>query len=291
MIYSLASAVRTRLALAEGDLAAARGALARLRYQCLNSPAGRYQGRSQPRADGPRADGPRTGNKTLERFLAPLECDIAVRDGDFSRARLALMQADQDGATASSAVLLAHARLLLAQGDNHGTLTAVAPCLDGLSGRVTLHDHIGALVTSCVAARRLGQAEQAADQLACALALAEPQGMYRPFLDGGAAARSALTVLIRPVSHAAAFATRILQRFDTAPASPAGQQAVACVPLTSSEIAVLRFLPSHMTNQEIAEALFLSINTVKTHLRSVYRKLGVATRRQAIARGGKLGLL
>ena len=98
-------------------------------------------------------------------------------------------------------------------------------------------------------------------------------------------------MLIRPVSQGAAFAARILQRFDTAPASPPGQPHVACVPLTSSEIAVLRFLPSHMTNQEIAEALFLSINTVKTHLRSVYRKLGVATRRQAIARGGKLGLL
>jgi LuxR family transcriptional regulator, maltose regulon positive regulatory protein len=286
VIFSLASAARTRLALAEGDLGAARGALARLRYQYLNSPAGRYQGRSQPRADVPQA-----GTKTLEKFLAPLECDVAVRDGDFSRARLALTQADQDAACASSAVLLAHARLLLAQGDNHAALTAVAPCLDAASSRVTLHDHIGALVTACIAVRRLGQAEQAADQLACALALAEPQGMYRPFLDGGAAARSALTVLVRPVSHTAVFATRILQRFDTAPASPPGQPAVPCVPLTSSEIAVLRFLPSHMTNQEIAEALFLSINTVKTHLRSVYRKLGVATRRQAIARGGKLGLL
>jgi len=285
VIFSLASAARTRLALAEGDLGAARGALTRLRYQCLNSPAGRYQGRSQPRADVPKG-----GNKTLEKFLAPLEADIAMRDGDFSRARLALAQAGQDRATASSAVLLAQARLLLAQGDNNGTLSAIDPCLDAASSRVTLHDHICALVTACIAARRLGQAEQAAEQLACALALAEPQGMYRPFLDGGAAARSALTVLIRPVSQGAAFAARILQRFDTAPASP-GQPPVACVPLTSSEIAVLRFLPSHMTNQEIAEALFLSINTVKTHLRSVYRKLGVATRRQAIARGGKLGLL
>jgi len=46
-----------------------------------------------------------------------------------------------------------------------------------------------------------------------------------------------------------------------------------------------------MTNQEIAEALFLSINTIKTHLSSVYRKLGVANRRQAIAQGRRLDLL
>jgi LuxR family maltose regulon positive regulatory protein len=61
--------------------------------------------------------------------------------------------------------------------------------------------------------------------------------------------------------------------------------------LTDSELAVLRFLPSHLTNQEIAEALFLSINTVKTHLRSAYRKLGVASRRAAIARARRLDLL
>ncbi len=54
---------------------------------------------------------------------------------------------------------------------------------------------------------------------------------------------------------------------------------------------MLRFLPSHMTNQEIAEALFLSINTIKTHLSSVYRKLGVANRRQAIAQARRLELL
>jgi LuxR family maltose regulon positive regulatory protein len=46
-----------------------------------------------------------------------------------------------------------------------------------------------------------------------------------------------------------------------------------------------------MTNEEISEALFLSINTVKTHLRSAYRKLGVGSRREAIARGRRIGVL
>jgi LuxR family maltose regulon positive regulatory protein len=63
------------------------------------------------------------------------------------------------------------------------------------------------------------------------------------------------------------------------------------VRLTGSERAVLRFLPSHMTNEEIAAALFLSVNTVKTHLRSAYRKLGVRSRREAVAQGRRLGLL
>ncbi len=270
----LATAARARLALADGDIGAARNVLTRLRYRCLNGGPG--------------------GTAVLDEFLAPVEADIAVRDGDFSRARLVLAEREPVAAAstaqastvpASTGLRLAGARLLLALGDGEGALNAAEACLAGPA--ISLHDQVSALVIAAIAARRLGQPEHAADRLTVALALAEPHRMYQPFLDGGGAARSALTVLIRPVSQGAAFAARILQRFDTAPAP--GQPAV--IPLTSSELAVLRFLPSHMTNQEIAEALFLSINTVKTHLRSVYRKLNVTTRREAIARGGKLGLL
>jgi LuxR family maltose regulon positive regulatory protein len=98
-------------------------------------------------------------------------------------------------------------------------------------------------------------------------------------------------VLIPPTSRCAGFAGRVLERFDAQAGRPAGPPAVPVVRLTDSERAVLCFLPSHMTNEEISEALFLSVNTVKTHLRSAYRKLGVNSRRQAIAQGRRLGVL
>jgi LuxR family transcriptional regulator, maltose regulon positive regulatory protein len=157
---------------------------------------------------------------------------------------------------------------------------------------VTPRERIAALLIAAVARRRLSQAAEAAEAIEQALALAEPEGACRIFLDGGPAVRSAMTVLVPPTSRRAGFAGRILERFDAQlPRAAAAADGPAELPLTSSELAVLRFLPSHMTNQEIAEALFLSINTVKTHLRSAYRKLGVANRRQAIARGRRLDLL
>jgi LuxR family maltose regulon positive regulatory protein len=146
-------------------------------------------------------------------------------------------------------------------------------------------------VAAAAATRRLGDAPRAAALLEEALGLAEPEGAYRVFLDGGLAVRAAITVLVPSASAHAGFAGRILERFDTSRPRLRGAEALAKVRLTESEQAVLCFLPSHMTNEEISQALFLSVNTVKTHLRSAYRKLGVGSRRDAIATGRRLGLL
>jgi LuxR family transcriptional regulator, maltose regulon positive regulatory protein len=275
VISALTALARARIAICDGELATARALLTRVRY------------------DGGAATSP------LAVALAVLDVEVALRDGDVGRARLAIGQpaAGQPGAGGTRArperadLLHARARVLLASGDCHAALSALVPCLDGTAGQLTLLDRIGALITAAIAHRKLALAEQAASQLSLALELAEPHSVYKPFLDAGTAARSALTVLIRPTSRGAAFAAKILQRFDHAPGQQPDQPATAVGALTSSELAVLRFLPSHMTNQEIAEALFLSINTIKTHLRSVYRKLSVTTRRQAIARANRLGLL
>ncbi len=61
--------------------------------------------------------------------------------------------------------------------------------------------------------------------------------------------------------------------------------------LTERELSTLRLLPTMMTNAEIAEAQFVSVNTVKSHLKSLYRKLGVAGRREAVVIARELRLL
>jgi LuxR family maltose regulon positive regulatory protein len=61
--------------------------------------------------------------------------------------------------------------------------------------------------------------------------------------------------------------------------------------LSDRELAVLRLLPGDASLREIASSLYLSLNTVKTHARSIYRKLGASSRDEAVARGRELGLL
>jgi LuxR family maltose regulon positive regulatory protein len=61
--------------------------------------------------------------------------------------------------------------------------------------------------------------------------------------------------------------------------------------LTDTEVRVLRYLPTHLTAPEIAAELWLSVNTVNTHTRHVYAKLGVHSRQEAVGRARALGLL
>jgi LuxR family maltose regulon positive regulatory protein len=259
--------IRARAVLADGDSHGARGLVLRLR-------------------DTSAPDDPHLGW-----MLTLLDCEIALRTGDTGRARVTL-DSQADGPyhdRAGSQLMLG--RLLLTEGDFARALEAVRPIMDGTADGVTLQIKVAALLVAAVADRRLGLIETAAELLEQALALAEPDDASRVFLDAGQPVRSAITVLVPPTSRSAGFAGRILERFDTQLPHAGGGPDQAEVLLTDSELAVLRFLPSHLTNQEIAEALFLSINTVKTHLRSAYRKLGVTSRRAAIARGRRLDLL
>jgi len=221
-------------------------------------------------------------------LLRALDADIALHCGDLPLAASALGGGSGERPAGD---LVAQARLLLAGGDPAAALDKARACLR--ANDATLRDRITALLTAALASRRLGDGSAATVLLEDALVTAEPHNAFRPFLEAGGAAHSAIAILIPPASPAASFAARVRERFARRlpagmpdPELGHGQQS-----LTQSEIAVLRLLGSHLTNQEIAAALFISVNTVKTHLRSAYRKLGVTSRRQAVERGRQRGIL
>ena len=62
-------------------------------------------------------------------------------------------------------------------------------------------------------------------------------------------------------------------------------------PLSEREMSILRYLPSRLSNREIGDELYVSLNTVKSHLKTIYRKLDVDRRDEAVRRARQLGLL
>jgi len=297
-IAVLAGLLRAKLALADGNLAGARGLTRWLSDAVAAAPAMGYAGTPVSTVAPDQAPdaamlleggGAPTRRDGLAAGIAVLDAEISLAAGELERAQATLAEVTDTGAGVRPEVIVCQAKLLIASENDKGALTLIGPVLADSSVACSVADRIGALLAAVVARRRLTQGHEAAELLSEALALAEPDDACGAFVAAGPAVRSALTVLISPSSRCAGFAGRILDRFDGRLPRPASAQPAAL--LTDSELAVLRFLPSHMTNQEIAESLFLSINTIKTHLSSVYRKLGVANRRQAIAQGRRLELL
>ena len=96
--------------------------------------------------------------------------------------------------------------------------------------------------------------------------------------------------LLGAARDAGALPTLAVDAAGRARRAVAGAPERAAEPLSPAELAVLRLLP-HRTVREIAEALYLSANTIKSHIRAIYRKFGVNTREDAVARAIALGLL
>ncbi|MFF2085830.1 LuxR C-terminal-related transcriptional regulator [Nocardia sp. NPDC058176] len=143
----------------------------------------------------------------------------------------------------------------------------------------------GALVTAwllvAVAADRLDRPRKVDDAIEQALAHADGEQLIRPFLDVPGAAEL-LDRLGGRFGRYDAFVDRIRAQRGAAVGAPQ---------LTDTELVVLRQLPSGMTAISIARDLGISVNTVKTHLRGIYQKLGVNARAEAIAQARGLGLL
>ena len=133
-------------------------------------------------------------------------------------------------------------------------------------------------------ADRVEDAHRSHKALTQALALAAPQHIVRPFHNAGQFVRDLLARGAGRFGRQEAFATKVLTSLPAAVPDPTDR-------LTMREQALLAELPSMRTAEEIAHTMFVSVNTVKTHLRGIYRKLGVSHRRDAITVARQRGLL
>ena len=122
-----------------------------------------------------------------------------------------------------------------------------------------------------------------------ALLAAAPHGMRRPFLVESAELRALLGDRIEAGTAVAAFAVDLLRRMSGQQDRPPPAALVDA--LTEREQVVLRYLASTLSNAEIASELYLSVSTVKTHQRAIYRKLGADGRRDAVRRAKQLRIL
>jgi LuxR family maltose regulon positive regulatory protein len=168
---------------------------------------------------------------------------------------------------------------------------AVAPVLERGDGKYAPLEVIPALLAGAVATRALGDSRHASDLVLRAVELAEPDRLIRVFLDEGREVRALLTTAVPPFGTSARMRSVLLQRFDEIGAVRPHRTWQPVEQLTERELDVLRYLPSLMGNREIADDLYVSVNTVKAHLKSLYRKLEVTTRREAVARARQLGLI
>jgi LuxR family maltose regulon positive regulatory protein len=211
--------------------------------------------------------------------IAALEARLLGETGRFDEAAAVLSEIEGEAHVAVVA-----ARLQLAQG-------APAQALDVLKQRhgalpaIELEAH----VTEAVAHYVAGDRARAGKSIDEALALAEPEVVRRPFLEAGLPARDLLADHLRATNTHRWLASELVAALDGRLRQAAPAELLE--PLSDREREVLRYLPSIMSNADIAAELFVSVNTVKTHVKSIYRKLGATRRQDAVRCARQLGLL
>jgi LuxR family maltose regulon positive regulatory protein len=238
---------------------------------------------------------------TLATSMRARMLQTLVRLGQTGPAEQALAGLDA-GERDSAEIRIATAALRLATGDPRAAAEVLAPVLDGSVAKIRLMRVVTALLLEARARDALRDQAAAGRALERALAITESNGMLLPFLldpvpallDRHSRAGTAYPALISRILAIPPGGPRGYGGAGSPPVSRGGLGGI--VPpgraeLTDSETRVLRYLPTHLTVHDIANELFLSVNTVNTHRRHVYAKLGVHSRHEAVDRARALGLL
>ena len=230
-----------------------------------------------------------------------------VRMGETTRAEQGLAGLDE---TSGGELRIALAVLRLAQRNPQAATAALAPVLDGSTPVTDLGWTTQAFLLEALARDALGDPVAAGRALESALDLAEPDAVFAFVL------HPAPKLIERHTRHHTAHASLIADilgvprppvpghgasgKYGTPGSPSAGSGEPGAIvpprpglrePLTDSETRVLRYLPTNLPAPEIASELSLSVNTVRTHMRHLYEKLGVHSRTKAVEQARARGLL
>jgi LuxR family transcriptional regulator, maltose regulon positive regulatory protein len=193
---------------------------------------------------------------------------------------------------------LSQARVLLAQGDPSTALAVLEPFRRQMETKGWADECLKTIILQAVAVYARGEKDRAVQLLGDALALAEPGGFIRLFVDEGAPMAHLLSEAASSGMQAD-YVVKLLAAFEaekrqtegvphpshTSPVQPSGE------PLSQRELEVMRLMAQGLSNREIAERLFLALDTIKGHNRIIFGKLQVQRRTEAVARARELGLL
>ena len=186
------------------------------------------------------------------------------------------------------------ARILIAQAQFEEAMRLLAHLLEMAEASGAIGYVIEILILQALALQGSGKGGQALKSLERALILAEPESYVRIFIDEGASMRRLLRRAIAE-GIAVAYAGRLLTALEGEAEKKRRQgtaaQASMVDPLSERELKVLRLLTTHLSSSDIAQELTISVNTVRTHIKSIYSKLNAHSRNEAVQRAKELDIL
>ncbi len=183
-----------------------------------------------------------------------------------------------------------------AAGSIHEAIALLERLLQAAEAGRRMGSVIEILVVKALALQAQGNVSQALASMERALTLAEPEGYVRIFVDEGEPMRSLIEKQSRNRDHpSSGYADKLLTAFIQPVAASRSailhQKSDMIEPLSERELEVLKLLRTELSGPEIARELIVSLNTLRTHTKNIFNKLGVNNRRAAVRRAEELDLL
>ena len=186
---------------------------------------------------------------------------------------------------------LDQARVFLAQGDPSAALAVLEPLRQQMDAKGWGDERLKVMTLQAVAHHAFGEKDTALQHLAEALALAEPENFVRTFVDEGAPMEHLLSeAAVRGIMPD--YVGTLLAVFEVEKKESDSLPIQTLIdPLSARELEILTLIAAGLKNKEIADQLFISLNTVLYHIKNIYGKLGVNKRTLAIIAARELNLL